>query len=232
MAAAGIAPNVVSFSSVMSGYAKQAQPDDCVALLRRMHAEGVRADTVTLNALLEAHARAAQPQQALGWLRRCCRRARRRRAARRRLVHDRDWRPQRLARRRRRRRARGDAGARRARRPPLLQLAHRRVRRAWQGGATHSSSMARRSPRPVDLRPSARGRAGNRQRAARYGRRAKEPTPPPSFCVTSLAAASAPAASPRSSGAASTPRRCPRPGPPERGGAASKLFARWCFFTG
>ena len=66
MEEAGVVPNVISFSTAIAAFAKTAQPDAAVSLLKRMRAQGIAPDTVTLNGVIDAHARAGNLQQAIG----------------------------------------------------------------------------------------------------------------------------------------------------------------------
>jgi pentatricopeptide repeat protein len=53
-----VPPNLVSYSTVVAAYARVAQPDDAMRVLRRMCAHGISPDLVTYNAVLDAYARA------------------------------------------------------------------------------------------------------------------------------------------------------------------------------
>ncbi|KAL3903492.1 MAG: hypothetical protein SGPRY_011654, partial [Prymnesium sp.] len=70
MEQAGIVPNVISFSSAISAYAKTAQPGEAGRLLKRMRSRGIKPDTVTINNVIDAQARAGNVQQAVAWLNR------------------------------------------------------------------------------------------------------------------------------------------------------------------
>ena len=64
MEGAGIAPNLVSYSTAVAAYARTAQPDEAMRVLNRMRAAGISPDVVTYNAVIDANARAGRLLQA------------------------------------------------------------------------------------------------------------------------------------------------------------------------
>lgn len=69
MQAAGLSPNLVSYSTVIAAYARTAQPDDALRVLREMQRVAITPDVVTYNAVIDAHARAGRLHQANALLR-------------------------------------------------------------------------------------------------------------------------------------------------------------------